>query len=194
MARRSYLTTFEISQICEVNPTTIQNWIKEKKLRAFITPGGHRRVRREDFISFMKEFGMPLPAEFKESPSYVLIVDDQEDVLDLLIAVMESGDEDLKVKGLRNGVEALLSIGEQRPDLLILDIMMPGMNGFEVCEKLKSSPANKNLKIVAISGVHDPAIRDRILRAGADLFFAKPFDMMMFRAECLNLIYSPRAR
>jgi excisionase family DNA binding protein len=194
MPRRSYLTTFEISQICEVNPTTVQNWIKEKKLRAFLTPGGHRRVRREDFVSFMKEFGMPLPAEFKESPSSILIVDDEEEVIDLLIAVMESGDENLRVEGLRNGVEALLSIGERKPDLLILDIMMPGMNGFEVCEKLKSAPANRNLKIVAISGDHDPAIRDRILAAGADLFFAKPFDMMMFRAECLNLMYSPRAR
>ena len=137
---------------------------------------------------------MPLPAEFKESPSYVLIVDDEEEILDLLIAVMESGDENLRVEGLRNGVEALLSIGERKPDLLILDIMMPGMNGFEVCEKLKSAPANRNLRIVAISGDHDPGIRDRILAAGADLFFAKPFDMMMFRAECLNLIYSPRAR
>jgi excisionase family DNA binding protein len=194
MPRRSYLTTFEISQICEVNPTTVQNWIKEKKLRAFLTPGGHRRVRREDFIGFMKEFGMPLPAEFKESPSSILIVDDEEEVLDLLIAVMESGDENLRVEGLRNGVEALLSIGERKPNLLILDIMMPGMNGFEVCEKLKSAPANRNLKIVAISGDHDPAIRDRILAAGADLFFAKPFDMMMFRAECLKLMNSPRAR
>jgi len=194
MPRRSYLTTFEISQICEVNPTTVQNWIKEKKLRAFLTPGGHRRVRKEDFISFMKEFGMPLPAEFKESPSYILIVDDEEEVLDLLIAVMESGDETLRVEGLRNGVEALLSIGERKPDLLILDIMMPGMNGFEVCEKLKSAPPDRSLKIVAISGDHDPAIRARILAAGADLFFAKPFDMMMFRAECLNLMYSPRAR
>jgi excisionase family DNA binding protein len=194
MPRRSYLTTFEISQICEVNPTTVQNWIKEKKLRAFLTPGGHRRVRREDFIGFMKEFGMPLPAEFKESPSSILIVDDEEEVLDLLIAVMESGDENLRVQGLRNGVEALLSIGERQPDLLILDIMMPGMNGFEVCEKLKSAPANRNLKIVAISGDHDPAIRDRILAAGADLFFAKPFDMMVFRTECLNLMHSPRAR
>lgn len=159
-----------------------------------MTPGGHRRVRREDFIGFMKEFGMPLPAEFKESPSSILIVDDEEEVLDLLIAVMESGDENLRVQGLRNGVEALLSIGERKPDLLILDIMMPGMNGFEVCEKLKSAPANRNLKIVAITGDHDPAIRDRILAAGADLFFAKPFDMMMFRAECLNLMNSPRAR
>ena len=57
---------------------------------------------------------------------------------------------------LRNGVEALLSIGERKPDLLILEITMPGMNGFEVCEKLKSAPANRNLRIVAISGGHYP--------------------------------------
>lgn len=194
MSRRSFLTTFEISEICEVNPTTVQNWVKEGKLKAYATPGGHRRIRRQDLIRFMKAFGMPMPAEFSEPAPYVIIVDDEKEVIDLLTEVMLSGEEELEVAGAQNGVDALLMIGERNPDLLILDIMMPGMNGIEVCQKLKSGATTRNLKIVAITGDHDPATRDRVLAAGADLFFAKPFDMVKFRADCIQLMTSYRPR
>jgi excisionase family DNA binding protein len=194
MSRKSFLTTFEISQICEVNPTTVQNWVKGKKLKAHVTPGGHRRVRREDLISFMKDFGMPIPTELDEVPTFVLIVDDEKDIIDLLTSLMRTGDEKIEIAGAQNGVEALLIIGERKPDLLILDIMMPGMNGIEVCQKLKSSPVTKKIKIVAISGVLDPAIRQGALAAGADLFCPKPLDMITFRDSCFNLLHPVRAR
>ncbi len=188
MARHSFFTTFEISQICGVNPTTVQNWVKGKKLRAFQTPGGHRRVRREDLVSFMKEFGMPLPAELLQNPPLILIVDDEVDILDMLESLMKSGDDDVRVAKAQNGVDALLMIGENKPDLLILDIMMPGMNGYEVCQKLKSSSNTQNIKIVAISGDQSPAVRERILKAGADLFFAKPLEIIEFREQCFHLL------
>jgi excisionase family DNA binding protein len=189
MARRSFLTTFEISQICEVNPTTVQNWIRERKLKAHVTPGGHRRVLRTDLIRFMETFGMPMPPELIDSPSFILIVDDETDMIDLLTAALRSGGQEVEIAGTQGGVEALLMIGERKPDLLILDIMMPGMNGIEVCEKLKSNPQTRKLKIVAISGDNNPALRERVLAAGADRFFTKPFDLVMFRDECLNLVH-----
>ncbi len=194
MPRRSFLTTFEISQICEVNPTTVQNWVKEGKLKAYVTPGGHRRIRREDLIAFMNEFHMPLPAELSEAPPFILIVDDEPEVIDLLTSVMQTGDGGMEIANAQNGVDALLMIGERKPDLLILDIMMPGMNGIEVCQKLKASAATRKLRIVAMSGDHDPAVRKQILAAGADLFFTKPFDMIVFRDQCLSLIHAARAR
>ena len=194
MSRRSFFTTFEISEICEVNPTTVQNWVKEGKLKAYATPGGHRRIRRQDLIRFMKAFGMPIPAELNGPASYIIIVDDEKEMVDLLTEVMLSGAEEIEVSGAQNGVDALLMIGERNPDLLILDIMMPGMNGIEVCQKLKSGGSTRNLKIVAITGDHDPTTRDRVLTAGADLFFAKPFDMVRFRADCIQLMNAPKPR
>ena len=188
MQRHPFYTTFEISQICGVNPTTVQNWIKGKKLKAFQTPGGHRRIRREDLISFMKEFGMPLPSELSQNPPTVLIVDDETDILDMLEALMRSGNGSVNVSKAQSGVDALLMIGESKPNLLILDIRMPGMNGYEVCQKLKSSPNTQTIKIVAISGDHSPAVRDRILDAGADLFFTKPLDIVAFRDQCFQLL------
>jgi excisionase family DNA binding protein len=188
MPKRSFFTTFEISQICEVNPTTVQNWVKEKKLKAYATPGGHRRVRRQDLAQFMREFGMPIPRELALDQRRVLVVDDEPEVRDMLMSVMQSGEEDLEVLPAGGGVEALLSIGARKPDLLILDIMMPGMNGFEVCRKLKASEATAGIKIVAITGDHNPNLRERILQAGADLFFTKPLDVVAFREECVKLL------
>ena len=194
MSPKSFLTTFEISQICEVNPTTVQNWVKEKKLKAYVTPGGHRRVRREDLISFMKRFGMPIPMQLEGAPPFVLIVDDERSVIDVLTSMMRTSDEAIEIAGAQSGIEALLIIGERKPDLLILDIAMPGMNGIEVCQRLKGSPVTKKIKIVAISGVPDPAMRQGSLAAGADLFFAKPLDMITFRDTCFSLLRSARAR
>ncbi len=188
MTRRSFFTTFEISQICGVNPTTVQNWVKGNKLRAFQTPGGHRRVRREDLLSFMNEFGMPIPPTLSMNSPMVMLVDDETDILEMLEGVMTSGDEEIKIVKARSGVEALLLIGENKPSLLILDIMMPGMNGYEVCQKLKSNPGTQKIKIIAITGDHDPAMRERVLRAGADLFFTKPIDVIEFRRQCFGLI------
>jgi len=190
MLRRLFFTTFEISQICGVNPTTVQNWIKRKKLKAFKTPGGHRRVRREDLISFMKEFGMPFPEGFSQNPPLVMIVDDESDILDMLEDMLKSGGENISVVKAQSGVVALLMIGEFKPDLLILDIMMPGMNGFDVCQKIKSSRSTQNIKIVAISGDHGPAVKERILSAGADLFFTKPLEVVSFREQCFGLLQS----
>ncbi len=188
MARHSFFTTFEISQICGVNPTTVQNWVKGKKLRAFQTPGGHRRVRREDLVSFMKEFGMPLPAELAQDPPLVMIVDDEADIVDMLESLVKSGEDEVRVAKAQNGVDALLMIGENKPDLLIIDIMMPGMNGYDVCQKLKASSGTQNIKIVAISGDHNPAVKERILSAGADLFFTKPLEIVGFREQCFGLL------
>lgn len=188
MVRRAFYTTFEISQICGVNPTTVQNWVKGKKLRAFQTPGGHRRVRREDLVAFLRKFDMPVPADLTQGPPLVLIVDDEVDILDMLEALMRSGDEDVKVAKAQNGVDALLMIGASKPNLLILDLKLPGMNGFEVCRKLKESPGTQDIKIVAISGDHSPEVRERVLNAGADLFFTKPLEIVSFREQCFELL------
>jgi excisionase family DNA binding protein len=188
MERRFFYTTFAISRICGVNTTTVQNWVKGNKLKAFQTPGGHRRVSREDLISFLKEFGMPIPAELAQNPPLVMIVDDESDILDMLETSMQSGDREVAVVKAQSGVEALLMIGGNKPDLLILDIKMQGMNGYEVCKKLKSSPATKNIRIVAISGDHDPAVKERIVSSGADLFFTKPLEIVGFREQCFRLL------
>src|SRR5206468_10950559 len=96
MTRRSFLTTFEISEMCEVNPTTVQNWVRENKLRAFVTPGGHRRVGREDLMAFLKKFGMPLPRGLENEHRLVLVVDDEQEICNLLVSRTQSSGDKLE--------------------------------------------------------------------------------------------------
>src|SRR5206468_5566169 len=112
----------------------------------------------------------------------------EQDICNLLVSLIESSGENLEVAAVHSGVEALLFIGERKPDLVILDIMIPGMNGIDVCQKLRSNPSTENIKVVAITGSHNPEIKDRILDAGADLFCTKPLDLISFRDRCLQLI------
>lgn len=174
--------------MCDVNPTTVQNWIKERKLQAYQTPGGHRRVSRDDLIAFLEKFGMPIPRELAGNAPFVLIVDDETDVLDMLEELLKTSAPDLEIQKAQSGIEALLMIGERKPDLLILDLKMPGMNGYEVCSKLKSKPGTKNIRVVAISGDLNPDVRTRVTEVGADLFFTKPIDVIPFRESCLRLL------
>jgi CheY-like chemotaxis protein len=131
---------------------------------------------------------MPVPEDLNQGPPTVMIVDDENDILDMLEDLMKSGDGEVDVARAASGVEALLMIGECKPDLLILDILMPGMNGHEVCRKLKSNPGTRNIKIVAISGDHSSDVRERILSSGADLFFTKPLEIIEFREQCFKLL------
>src|SRR5437867_917715 len=164
MARRSFFTTFEIGEICEVNPTTVQNWVREKKLKAYLTPGGHRRVRREDLVSFMRAFGMPLPTDLMDDRVSIVIVDDDANIRKLLTSIIKRRDDSIDVWTAENGVEALLLIGECKPDLVILDVLLPGMDGVEVCKQLKANAATSKVRIVAITGIHDDEIKARVLK------------------------------
>jgi len=192
MRKRAFFTTFEISQICGVNPTTVQNWVKSKRLKAFQTPGKHRRVRRDDLVEFLRKFDMPIPAELENNEAQkiihnVLIADDDTDVRNVIADALRVGDE-INITEARNGIDALLAIGRSKPDMIILDVRMPNMNGYDVCERLKADNDVRKIKIIAISGDHSPEVRERIIAAGADMFFTKPLDLIGFRDECFRLL------
>jgi excisionase family DNA binding protein len=196
MQKRAFYTTFEISQICGVNPTTVQNWIKTKRLKAFQTPGRHRRVRREDLTAFLREFGMPIPSELEagevqKTPLTILIVDDDVDVGDVIADALQTAGGNINIMKAQNGVDALLMIGRSKPDMIILDIIMPNMNGYDVCERLKANNDSQDIKIIGISGDHSQHVHERIIAAGADMFFTKPLDLIGFRDECFRLLEIP---
>ena len=168
-------TTFSISRICDVYPTTVANWIDEGKLKAFITPGGHRRVSKVDLIEFLKKHNMPMPDKFKDSyRQKILVVDDDRLVRDSIIKVLENKKK-YDIYYAVDGFEAGQVVGLRKPDLVILDIMLPKMDGFRVCGLIKKY--NAETKILAITGYDTPENRERILESGADDYMGKPFGM-----------------
>jgi excisionase family DNA binding protein len=176
MPEKTY-TTFEVSRICGVYPTTVINWVKQAKLPAFVTPGGHRRIKRDDLVAFLKKYNFPTPPELSASRKRVLIVDDDADFARTMAKAFEKHRSEFEPVVMTNGIEALVSLGKRTPDLVILDVVMPIVDGGTVCATLKESPETKGIKIIAVSGKKLQDRQVKYFRAKADAFLTKPFDM-----------------
>jgi excisionase family DNA binding protein len=170
-------STFEVGKICNVAHTTVINWIERKELAAHATPGGHRRVYLNDFLTFLKKYNMRIPAallETNEKPG-VLIVDDDAEVLVMLSRAFREHAPEFRVCTTQNGMEALLIVGREPPDVIILDVVMPKMDGLEVCRTLKAGKSSKHIKILVITGKKLTEAQRRYFMDNVDGIFTKPF-------------------
>jgi excisionase family DNA binding protein len=165
-----YLTTGEVASRCQVSVGTVKNWIEAGQLEAFRTPGRHFRIRASELRRFQAAFGFG--AEADESPR-ILVVDDQQDFVDLAVDALTDLVRGARVEGACGGYEALLRIGSFQPHLLVLDLRMPGLDGFEVCRRVKEAPVTKATKIVAMTGFDDDQAEQLAMTCGADALVAK---------------------
>ena len=175
---RKTLTTYDIAEHCQVTPRTVIQWINEGKLKAYRTPGNHSRVQIEEFLDFLKKYNMPLPTKFTpdrhNDKKRVLIVDDDQSMVDAIQRFLKREKAyDLEVA--YDGFEAGQKFSDFKPDMVILDIKMPGLDGYQLCSRIRSNQQNKDVKILLISGnIGSNEIR-QIKKSGADDYLEKPF-------------------
>ena len=181
---KTIYTTHEVSRLLQVNPRSVINWIEQSRLPSYRTPGGHRRIRRDDLLAFLHKHQIPTPASLIDGAFSVLIVDDEEEIVGMLRTYFQR-EGGYEVSSASDGITALIEVGRIKPDLLILDIMIPGVDGIEVCRRIKGNSANKTA-IIAISGVE--ANEKKILQAGADAFMSKPVDLEKLHVEARRLL------
>ncbi len=173
MIKKNY-TTFNIAKMLNVYSSTVARWIDERKLKAFVTPGGHRRVNGRDLYVFLKKHNMPIPAELTYSDKKkILVVDDNLEVLNSIVKILETKKKKYKIFTATDGFQAGYATRQYNPDLLILDIVLPGIDGFKVCELIRKQ--NKVVKILAITGYPSQENKKKILEVGADAYLPKPF-------------------
>ena len=195
---RTEVTVFTVNQVSEllqVSPQTIVNWIEAGKLEAYKTPGGHRRIKKSDLEDFVKKHNMPvfglssnLDEEGKKMKK-ILVVDDDRVIVETLTAGLEEDPHEYEVITAADGFEAGIQVNHFKPDLLILDIMMPDIDGYEVCRKLKSSEETKHIRIVVLSGYLDEESYKKMREYGADLCFSKPLPLDKLKEEIARLLY-----
>ena len=170
-------TTFEVARLCGVFHTTVINWVNKSKLKARVTPGGHRRIPLSELVPFMKKYDMPVPDDIEDVHRQVLVLDDEPMMTRLIEKGFTRHRDRFSIQVSNNPVDALVLVGKKLPDMLIMDLMMPVMDGFQVCQILKSSPATKDMKIIAISGRKLTAAQHDFLSTNVDEFIQKPFEM-----------------
>jgi excisionase family DNA binding protein len=181
---KSIYTTHEVSRLLHVNPRSVINWIEQDRLPSYRTPGGHRRIRHDDLLAFLRKHDIPTPAGLVEGTFKVLIVEDEEEIINIIKTYFERHSA-YSIQTARDGVTALIEVGRSKPDLIVLDILIPGVDGIDVCRRIKSD-LNNTTAIIAMSG--QPENEKRVLNAGADAFMAKPLDLEKLLTQSKKLL------
>ena len=173
---KNVFTTGEAAEICKVSQQTIIRCFDSGRLKGFRVPGSRfRRIPREALIAFMKDNGIP-PDALQSGKSKVLVVDDDPEIVELFVDVLER-DGRFEVKTAATGYDAGMLTQEFNPDLIILDYMLPDVNGNVVCQTIRSKPEFQQTKIIIVSGVVNQDEINDLLKAGADEFVKKPFNI-----------------
>ena len=168
------LTTGKIATHCRVNFKTVLKWIEDGKLESHKLPSGENRIEVEDFLSFLAEYKMPIPSEFKNNLSNrVLIIDDDPGIVSTLQRILY--DIDVEVDTASNGFDAGFKISTFNPSLLLLDLRMPAVNGYDVAAKVKGDEKTKHIKIVIMSAHVEEFGKERLESLGVDAILDKPF-------------------
>lgn len=173
-------SALEVANICGVVNQTAINWIKNNHLKAFTTPGGQYRIYAEDLLDFLNSRGMRVPDELLEitgqKEKKVLIIDDDSELNDMLRNILAKKLESYKIFQAFDGFEAGRLLAEIKPTVILLDIDLPGINGHELCKRIKTDAQLVSPVIVAISGLDEESEGEKIISEGADAFFPKPID------------------
>jgi len=187
MSTKTVFTTGEAAKICKVSQQTIIRCFDNGSLKGFRVPGSRfRRIPREQLFAFMKENGIPTDA-LESGQKKILIVDDDEELVELMVDVFRM-DGRFDIKKANNGFDAGMLVKEFLPDLVVLDVMLPDINGKEVCQRVRSDSTMESVKILCISGmVEQDKIAD-LLASGANDFMSKPFTVDQLLDRSLGML------
>ena len=171
---KTVFTTGEAAKICKVSQQTIIRCFDNGTLKGFRVPGSRfRRIPRDQLFAFMKDNGIPTDA-LESGKKKMLIVDDDQDLVDLMSDAFER-DGRFEIRTANNGFDAGMQVKEFRPDIVILDVMLPDINGKEVCQRVRSDKTLESVKIICISGMIEQDKIAELRTVGANDFMQKPF-------------------
>jgi len=173
---KDVFSTGEVAQICSVSQQTVIRCFDGGRLRGYRVPGSKfRRIPRDSLIEFMKDHQIPLD-RLESGKNRVLIVDDDKGIIDLLSEYL-SGDGRFEVRSATTGYDAGMATVEFRPDIILLDYLLPDVNGNVVCQRIRQNLELAETKIIIVSGAVRQSEIDGLLAAGANEFIQKPFDL-----------------
>ena len=171
---KDLFTTGEAAEICRVSQQTIIRCFDSGRLKGFRVPGSKfRRIPRQNLIKFMRENNIPLD-NLDSGKKKVLVVDDDAEIVELISDIL-TRDGRFDIRTASSGYEAGMATQQFRPDLILLDYMLPDVNGNVVCQTIRSNPEFENTRIIIVSGVIKQEEIDQLLKSGAEDFVRKPF-------------------
>src|SRR6185437_10968969 len=173
---KTVFTTGEAAKICKVSQQTIIRCFDNGQLKGFRVPGSRfRRIPREALYKFMRDNGIPTDA-LESGKRKVLLVDDDAELVELMNKFLDE-DGRFEVRIASNGFDAGMMVKEYRLDIIVLDVMLPDINGKEVCHRVRADTTLEDVRILCISGMIEEDKIQELRLSGADDFLHKPFDI-----------------
>lgn len=188
----SLLTSYQVGSLLQVNPSSVNKWVKDGRIPAFRTPGGHRRIRASDLVAFLNEHHMPVPRSLANAARRrLLVVDDEAKDLESIQRLLKAYSGQIDLRTIDNGIDALLQIGSFQPHVVVLDVIMPQLDGLEVCRRLKAREDTKDITVVVTSARMTPDVEAQAKEAGAAAAIGKPVDVSLI-LEMLDVPEQPQ--
>ncbi len=193
-----YMTPSEAATLLMISPVTLRHWALAGKLDFVTTPGGHRRFAEDELKRFASQY-MPAneslvthvnPVYGDDAAHRILIVDDDEQLSGFLVELLQSLPGVVQTEVANDGFEAGQKLQVFRPHTVLLDLMMPGIRGVDVCRKIKENPETCGTRVIVMTGYHTPENMIKVMEAGAEACLAKPLD----KTQLFNVIVSGRLR
>ncbi len=184
---KSVYSTGEVATICKVSQQTVIRCFDSGRLKGFRVPGSRfRRITREGLVQFMKENGIPLD-QLDSGKKRVLVVDDEPAIVEMLVELLER-DGRFEVRTASTGFDAGVVASDFQPDVIVLDYMLPDVNGNIVCKTVRANPKLEHVKIIIVSGVVNREEIEALLTDGAQEFIQKPFEIDQLIGKIADLV------
>jgi len=183
------LTIGEAARYCHVTPVAVWKWIKQGRLSAYRLPNGRYRIERAALRELMHARDLPIPPELLPSTARrILIVDDEPTTVEIIVRTLQRLGSAVELATANDGFVAGLQLATFKPHLLVLDLMMPHIDGFEVCRIVRHTPTAEFTKILVVTAYGSHENITRALQAGADDFLHKPIDIQQLTEKVQVLL------
>jgi excisionase family DNA binding protein len=180
----SLLTSYQVGTLLQVNPSSINKWVKDGRIPAFRTPGGHRRIRAADLVHFLVTHKMPIPPALRPvARRRVLIVEADAHHIEALQREAAAASAHIEAVCVNNAVDAMVQIGAFAPHLVLLDAQTPQLDIAETCRRLKGGVHTQSIAVVVACAVPDAGFTRRVLEAGAHACVTKPVGLTALLRE-----------
>lgn len=173
---KTYLTPNQVAELLMVLPATVRQWAEKGELLAYTTPGGHRRFKPDDVERFASSRGLQLNLQERDAQR-LLIVDDDTQLTSYLSDLLQTVDTPLLTDMASDGFSAGLKVRKFKPQTILLDLKMSGLDGLQVCRLLKADPVTRPIKVIVMSGYLTPEAKEDALLAGAEACLCKPINV-----------------
>ena len=175
MEIKQSFSTSEVAKYCHVTADTIRKWAEAGRITVFKTPGGHRRIRREDLVQFLRENSIPVHGDLNAAGVRILLIDPERTVAQVVRRLLERARTPFHVESAYDAFDAGRLVSSFQPDVIFMDLRLAGIDPLEVLRRVKDIPELAATRIVGVAATEDKDLANRALEHGAAATLTKPF-------------------